>query len=167
MAKKTHIDQIINYTHEVISKIKSSKEVMGLIANNANIDLNDESSAQWESHIYDYDYIDDIPATAGAYIMVDTDVVKASSGTINDFEIYVQVVCSKEYMTLSPSIFKGVKGNRRDNIAREVDLLLNKSNDFGIGQLELSSARTATSPQGFTSKLLIYSIPDFSTNTRI
>ena len=64
---------------------------------------------------------------SGAFVTVDVDVTDMSSGTIKDMRVYVEVLVSKTYMALTPSLFKGVKGNRRDNIVRQIDKLLNGS----------------------------------------
>ena len=68
-------------------------------------------------------------------------------------------MCSKQFVDLD---FVGVKGNRRDNLAREIDLLLRGSRDFGIGKLELVSAITSPVPKKFTSKLLTFRAVNFA-----
>lgn len=162
MAEQTHIDDLIDFSSDVINKLINSKEVVGLIVDKNDPDLFGEDGENARDHMFDYDYIDETVLQAGAYIMVDVDMTEASSGSINDLEIYVQIVVSKKYMNLDPKKFAGIKGNRRDNLARQVDLLLNGSRDFGVGRLQLASARTASVPQAFTSKMLVYRIPDFS-----
>lgn len=54
-----------------------------------------------------------------------------------------------------------MKGNRRDNLARSVDALLNGSRDYGVGKLVLMGAAPAKVPDKFTSLLLTYEIRDF------
>lgn len=167
MSVETHLDELIDYTSLIISKLCNSKEVVALITDNPEPDLSGEDGALAERNIFDYDYIDDTVQSAGAFIMVDADMVLGPTGSIKDIEVYVQVVVSKTYMDLDSKKFKGVKGNRRDNLARQIDLLLRDSREFGIGKLHLNSARTANVPRSFTSKLLTYTIPDFSKNRKV
>jgi hypothetical protein len=65
-------------------------------------------------------------------------------------------------MELDRSIFKGVIGNRRDNIIRHIDRLLNFSDIFGIGKLSLVSVKTGNLTDKFTVRQLEYKVPDFN-----
>lgn len=164
MAVKTHIDELINFSSEILLRIAESPEVVGLIMDVAPADVTDEEKDAVWRYLYDYDWIDETVQSAGSFVLVDVDMVAAQTGTIKDLEIYVQVVVSKQIMALNHKTFKGVRGNRRDNLARQIDLLLNGSRDFGIGQLQLASVRTANVPAAFTSKLLTYRISNFAKN---
>jgi len=162
MAVQTHLDQLIDYKSNIIRALLNSKDVVSLIVDKANPDIYGVDGDTASSHMFDYDYIDDTVLEAGAFVMVDCDMVAAPTGTIKDLEVYVQVVVSKLFMELDHKKFKGVKGNRCDNLSRQIDLLLNGSRDYGIGRLQLASARTANVPAAFTSRLLTYRIPDFA-----
>ena len=93
--------------------------------------------------------------------MVDDELIQPTSGTFNKWYLYVQVVCAKAFNDIDKKIFRGIKGNRRDNLAREIDVLLNGSRDYGVGKLTLLSVSPATVPDKFTSVLLTYEIRDF------
>ena len=159
--KVSHIDQLVDYNQLIVNRILASKEIMGLIANNPDIDLDSEAAAEWEDHVIDHAWIDDTVQEAGAFITVDVDIPAISSGTIKEMRVYVEVLVSKTYMKLNPSIFKGLKGNRRDNIVRQIDLLLGGSRDFGIGRLDLTNLRTVTTANKFAGKLMTYNVHDF------
>ena len=162
MAKLTHIDQLVDYNQLVVNRILASQEVMALIANNPDLNLDSDAAAEWEEHVFDHAWIDETVQEAGAFITVDVDIPSMSSGTIMEMRVYVEVLVSKTYMKLNPSIFKGCKGNRRDNIVRHIDLLLNGSLDFGIGRLDLKNIRTVTTANKFAGKLLTYEVSDFA-----
>ena len=167
MAVQTHLDELINYSSQIITKLMNSPEVVGLMMDVSPADVTEEDMERAREHMYDYDYIDETVQTAGAYIMVDVDMVAAPTGTIKDVEAYVQIVVSKTYMKLNNKKFKGMRGNRRDNLARQIDLLINGSRDFGIGKLLLVTARTANVPAAFSSKLLTYRAADFAKNRAV
>lgn len=162
MANITHVDALINFSAKIIQKIAASQEVVGLMLNDPDILMTSEAALNIYDDLYDYDYVDDTIDGDKALIMVDVDMLRQSSPTMSDYEIYVQVVCTKQYMKLTPSLFKGVRGNRRDNIVRYIDLLLNGSKEFGIGKLELKRVNTAVVPEKLTSKLLTYKVVDFA-----
>ena len=164
MAVQTHLDELIDYTSKIIAALSNSPEVVGLIVDKAPSEVTEADMDNARNKMFDFDYIDETVQSAGAFIMVDADMVAAPTGTIKDLEVYVQIAVSKTYVKLSPTIFKGMRGNRRDNLSRQIDLLLNGSRDFGIGKLQLVTARTVNVPSSFTSKMLTYRVPDFAVN---
>ena len=90
------------------------------------------------------------------------DIPNVNNKHIKDAEIYVTVACHKQYMKLDHSIYKGMMGNRRDNITRYIDKLINNSPIFGIGNLTLKSVRTLSPYNQFIFKELTYTVPEFN-----
>lgn len=149
----------IDYKAKAIAEIISSTDVIGLLLDDPNIDINSDKAVDaLKECIFDFDYIDRTVEHSHAFIMVEADMINPTSGAFNQWELYVQIVCHKDYVALNPRIFKGVRGNRRDNLMCEVDKLLNGSDIIGVGSLELKSATTAMVPDSFTSKLLTYRV---------
>lgn len=161
MAGYTHLDEIIDYNSAVISKVLESPDVMKLISD-GKYSSEDDNSKKWELHVNDHAWVDESVQEASAYVLVDSEVLKAPTGSVKNMTLLVEVVCNKSYMELDSKIFPGVKGNRRDNICRQIDLLINGSSEFGIGRLQLSSATLAAAPEGFTARLLTYTVPDYA-----
>jgi hypothetical protein len=69
-------------------------------------------------------------------------------------------------MDIDTSKFPGIVGNRRDNLIRFVDKVLSGKDAFGIGALQLSSARVIPAPTGFTARELTYVVSEFSHRQR-
>lgn len=160
---KTYLDQIVDYPSLVIQKISSDKYCVGLLLNKAfdSVDENDCDEAL-ERHIFDYQYVDETTQTSTAYIWVEMEVNDVSNTQIKNNRLYVTVSCHKEYMELDHKIFKGLSGNRRDNLTRYIDKLLNNAGGFGIGNLSLLSVRTLSPVNGFVGRELTYEMPDFN-----
>ncbi len=167
MAGVSHIDELVDYNQLIVNKILNSQDVMALIANDPTLNLDSDEAAEWEEHVFDHAWIDDTVQEAGAFITVDVDIPNLASGVIKEMRVYVEVLVSKSYMKLSPSLFKGCKGNRRDNIVRQVDKLINGSYDFGIGKLDLVNIRTVTTANKFAGKLLTYEVFDFARDRKL
>ena len=156
------LDDMTRYKEAIIRKIAASQKVIGLLVNNPMIDMDsDEANDIIDRNIFDYDYIDRTVQRSDAYIMVDSELDYPTSGTMNQWRVYVQIVCAQTFNSMDHKIFKGVSGNRRDNLAQEIDALLNGERFIGIGDLELLSAAPATVPDTFTSMLLTYRVHDF------
>lgn len=161
MAGKSHLDDLIDYKEKAIRSISESQKVLSLISNNPNIVVgSDEAENIITNNIFTFDYAPTTQQISTAIILIDSDMVRGTSPTMKRIELYVQVVVYKDFMNLQGQHFVGLKGNRRDNIVRFVDLLLSDK-DYGIGKLDLESAITANVPSDFTSKLLTYSTSDF------
>ena len=79
-----------------------------------------------------------------------------------DHVIYITVACHKEFMKLNCKTFKGMIGNRRDNLSRYIDKLFNGKSIMGIGALRLKSVRSVAPATGFTGRELCYEIRDFN-----
>ncbi len=165
---QTHLDEIISYKDKIIKEIGLSKEVVGLLLDNPNINMeSDEAYSVFDNNLYNYNYIDETQTSARSLIMVDIEIPAILTGTIKDIYIYVQIAVPKETMVLDTSKFAGIKGNRKDNLLRQVDLILNNQSGFGIGKLFLQSVTVASCPSKYTSSLLTYSIPSFSRNRSV
>jgi hypothetical protein len=65
-------------------------------------------------------------------------------------------------MKLDRKIFRGVMGNRRDNLVRYIDRILNFSTIYGIGELGLGSMKTIAPRNDFVLREITYKIPDFN-----
>jgi len=167
MATVSHLDEIVDYKKKVVNLLGTSQDVVGLILNNPSIDMNsDVAYSVFDNNLYDYDYIDETATQDRCYIMVETEAT-TTSPAMKDVYLHVQVVVPKSMMKLDAKIFKGIKGNRKDNLIRQVDLLLNNRDDFGIGRLQLMRVYIATVPTTFTSTMLTYQVPDFGRNRSV
>ena len=158
---KQPLQDIVDYKAQVIAQLVASQPVVGLLLDDPNIDLDsDKAIDSLDDLIFDFDYIDRTVERSDAFIMVEADMIGPSSGSFNTWELYVQIVCHKDYVKMDGKKFKGVRGNRRDNLMCEVDKLLNGTRLFGIGKLELKNAITAMVPDSFTSKMLTYVVKE-------
>lgn len=159
---KTFLDEIAEYPLKALQKIGTDPTVVGLLTNNPSIDMeSDDADAVFEKYLFDYCYVDSSTDEAEAYICVEAEVPKLPTPAVKDMRLYVTIICHKQFMKIDPSKFRGIIGNRRDNLARFVDVLLNGSDIFGIGKLSLASARVVPAPTGFSARELTYYIPDF------
>lgn len=121
----------------------------------------EEAYSVYDKYIFDYGYVDGTTDSTEAYICVESEINRVSSPTMQDLRVFVTVICHKGYMSLDPATFTGVLGNRRDNLVRYIDKVLNDSEVFGIGKLTLDSIRTVSAPNGFSAREITYRIADF------
>lgn len=164
---KTHLDELVDYPAKVILKLAGDKNCIALLRNTKNI-TEDDVDKVLENNIYDYEYVDKTTTEAEAYIWVEVDVPSVSNKQIKGMKLYITVACHKQFMKLNHKVFKGLVGNRRDNLVRYIDLLLNSSEIFGIGKLTLQSVKSLTSSNpSFTMREMTYIVPDFNIKENI
>lgn len=159
---KTFLDELVEYPAKLLQIIGTEKSVVSLLLDDPNIDM--ESGAAddvFDKYLFDYCYVDGTSEESRAYVCAEAEVIKTPTPTIQDLRLYVTIICHKNFMTMSPSQFPGIIGNRRDNLVRRIDKVLNGSDVFGIGQLTLDSVKTIAAPARFTARELTYKISDF------
>lgn len=165
--KRNPLQDGIDYKAAVISEICSSPDVLRLLSDNPSLEIDSDQAFQLcDENIFDFNYIDRTVERKDAFIMVDVEMVSAPTGTMYGWHVFVQVVSYKGYARLNPKKFKGVKGNRVDNLVTQIDSLLNGSRLFGIGELNLQECSIAVVPDNFTSKMLTYRVEDFRKGQR-
>lgn len=152
----------MEYPVKALHEIGTDEMVVRLLTNNPSVDMDsDEADAVFDRYLFDYGYVDGTTEESEAYVCVEAEVSGVSSPTIKDMKLYVTVFCHKKFMKIDAAKFRGMIGNRRDNLVRYVDKLLNGSEIFGIGRLKLEYARTIPAPTGFTARELSYSVHEF------
>lgn len=158
----TYLDELVEYPAKAIQRLGTTKSIVALLTDDADVDMDsDEADEVFDKYLFDYGYVDGTTNEAKAFVCVEAEMVKAPTPTMQDLRLYVTIICHKDFMRIDARNFSGVIGNRRDNLVREIDKVLNGSDIFGIGQLCLNSVKTVSSPTGFTARELTYSVADF------
>lgn len=160
---KTHLDQIVDYPAKIIKAISDDNACVAFLVNKAFGDVidNDKDKAL-DEFIYDHQYIDNTVEKTSAFLWVEMEVDSVENKQIKGVLVYITIACHKDYMKLDGSIYRGIMGNRRDNLVRYVDKLLNGKSFLGIGELSLKAMRTINPINKFTIRELTYSVPDFN-----
>jgi len=158
----TYIDELVEYPLKALLKIAENKKCVALLLNKKPDDITflDTENA-CDNHMFDYSFVNSTTQEVTAYIFIEVDVFRVENRQIKNLALYATVACHKDYMRLDNELFPGVIGNRRENIAKHIDEVLNFSDVFGIGELSLHSVRTGNLSNGFTIKELEYRTPDF------
>lgn len=164
LTAKTYIDELIDYKYKIVRKLGSSQEIVGLMVNDPDIDVDsDEALAAVSRNILDHSYCDDTLIDVRALIFVEASVIRSISTEMRRDEIDIHIIVDRHYMDLDPKLFKGVRGNRRDNLARQINQLLQESNDFGVGLLTLITCEPFVVPKGYSGLFMRYRTADFDT----
>lgn len=157
------LQDIIDFQNAAIRKIAEDTTCVGLLLNKriADVDDNDIDEA-WDKKIYPYEFVVGTEASETAFVFVEAEAVKTSH-SMKRVDVFVTVVCHKNYMKLNPQTFPGIAGSRRDVLVAHVDYVLANSNDFGIGRLNWQSMKTVSvSNPNYCGRQIHYSTADFN-----
>ena len=165
MSVLTYLDEVVRYPNEAIRLIGEDKYCAGLLVNKAFDEVTDDDRDTAYDRMFDYQFVTSTTTEALAYIFCEVDIPRVENKTIKDVALYVTIACHKDFMQLDRRVFRGIIGNRRDNLVRFIDKLLNFSDLFGIGALSLKSVKTGTLSDKFTIRELEYRVPDFNMRT--
>ena len=158
----TFLDELVEYPVKALREIGTDPTVVQLLTDKPDIDMNSaEADEIFDKYLFDYGYVDGTTSETAAYICVEAEMTKSQTSTMQDMKLYVTIMCHKQFMKIDATKFKGIIGNRRDNLVRYTDKLLNGADIFGIGGLTLLSARTIPAPTGFSAREMTYVVPDF------
>lgn len=165
---KTFNDELVEYPVKVLQAIGTDKTIVSLLTDDPNIDMDsEEADSVFDKYLFDYGYVDGTVAESGAYICVEAETERSYTTAIKNMKIYVTILCHKGFMGIDPSKFKGMIGNRRENLSRYIDKLLSGSDAFGIGELTLMTSRVVPAPSGFAARELTYEVPNFKSGQRL
>lgn len=158
----TSLDELINYPRKIIDKLCGVPQIISLLADNPNATIEDiEDSAGRLKYIFDYEYVNDTTEVVATFICVDV-LTEIKNSHIADMSIVIHIISHRDHMDIDKKVFKGLQGNRRDNITRFVNEALSGSREFGIGRLELARIVKTSVPAKFTGRSLYYRIPSFN-----
>ena len=161
----TNLDEIVDYPDAIAALLNKDPKIVGLLIDDPDVDPVNNDIDLLDKQIFNYNFIPNINTDSLSYITIDTVVSKVNNDTTKTLNIIIAVISSKTNMKLDSLIFKGVRGNRRDNLIRYIDLIVRKMNNLGIGKVQLTS-RTPVSPisigsTDYTAKQLVYEMPNF------
>ena len=147
------LNDAIDCKNEIINAIAASKEIMGLIFDDPNIDMNgDLVNNVRDNYLFDHSFNGDAWTKEKTAIFVECQLSDVPTRSIKKMEVIIQIASPSSYLKLENEGFKARKGNRNDNIAVAIAGLLENENDSDvdtiIGELELGSCLAASFPSG-------------------
>lgn len=156
------LKDVIDYKYKIINEIANSNTIMGLIFNDPNIDMeSDLVTNVRDDNIVDHSFTDDTYTQDRTAIFVECKMLELPSATIKNMGVYIQIISNNGYIKLNRQNFKGIKGNRNDNIAVEIAELIDGFDCGAIGELALEECAPITAPNGFSSLQLSFTTANF------
>lgn len=154
-------DAVIKFKYQAIDEILRSQDIMSLMFDTPNIDMDCDAVYNAETHnVYDYSFCDDTFAADKAVLFIESALTNRPSEHFGRVNLIIQVMCNNNYVSLPKTKFKGMLGNRIDNICQSIIRLIDGSTEYGIGRLYLSDCQPCSAPNGFAAKQLVFTSVD-------
>ena len=139
-----------------MNDLLTDKEIVHLI--NEDIELEDAGSLVWDQ-VMPFEFYPETIEKGKVYVCCDVDIIKTynqSSQTYYSPTLYVWVFVHKDLLRLKEG------GVRTDKLCHLIDKKINGSLFYGLGRLNLQSARRFASMSDYAGKVLAYEARDFN-----
>lgn len=151
------LDEFFNYKNTLMKDLCCSDSVISLIVDNEGGESPKHSLAY--SKIYPYEFIPETVDDAQTFICFDVDIASVINKTYYTPVLYVWVFTHKSKMHLPSG------GVRADQLAVEINKILNGSRYYGLGELDLHSVGRFSPITDYQGRVLTYYALDFNRHT--
>lgn len=154
------LEEFFDYKNKLMEDILTNESIVRLI--NADIPLERASDLAYKQ-VFPYEYIPDVVEHGDTFVCFDVDIQESVNKTFLLPNIYVWVMSHKSLLRLPEG------GVRTDKLASEIARAINGSRFYGLGELNLYSARRFAPVTDYQGKVLTFHAKEFnraSPNTR-
>lgn len=142
-----------NYKNRLMEDILTNGRIVKLI--DPTVAEEDGASLIYDC-VFPYEYLPETAELGRTYVCVDVDITKVPGKTYLSPVIYIWVFTHKSVLRLEEG------GVRPDEIACEIDNLLNGSRFYGLGELDLEQVKRFAPMSDYIGKMMIYRATDFN-----
>lgn len=147
-----YLEDIPRYRDTMMESICKSENIVNLIQS---VDTKLKPRDLPYKRVFPYNYIINKTTEAGIYICFDISIPRVIDRAFNDYRLYFWIIAHERWM-------KTPKGLSSDIISSEIDKLINGSNCFGLGRVELKESEPFTPAEDFYGRVLTYRTVDFN-----
>ena len=148
------LEEFFDYKNQLMEDLLTTESIVKLIDDS--IDLKDAASLAYKN-VFPFEYIPDTVEHGDTFVCFDVDVSKASNKTYLLPTIYVWVFAHKSKLRLPNG-----EGVRTDKLCSEICKKINGSRRYGLGELDLYSAKRFAPMTAYNGKCLTFAAVDFN-----
>ena len=149
-----YLDEFFDYKNELMKTLCCSPEIVHLVTDSRKAEVPNYDLAY--NRIYPFEYVPDTADDGKTFICFDVDIAEVMNKTFYLPILYVWVFTHKSKIHLD----KG--GVRTDELAVEINKVLNGSRYFGLGELDLYSVRRFSPITDYLGRVMTYAAKDFN-----
>lgn len=148
-----YLDELFDYKNRLMEDLLTNREIVRLV--NEDIPFEDAGRLVY-TQVFPYEYIPETAEHGVTYICTDVDIQRVSNKTFLSPVLYIWVFTHKSLLRLPEG------GVRTDKLAHEITKAINGSRMYGLGLLELYSAKRFAPMTDYQGKVLTFSATDFN-----
>jgi len=148
------LDELFDYKNQLIDDILSSESIIRLLSDDGKTLAAPESLVY--SQVYPYEFVPDVVEHGQTYICCEVDIREVQDKTFLLPAIYVWVFTHKSKLRLPEG------GVRVDKLTSEIVKVMNGSRMYGLGELNLQSAKRFSPVSNYQGRTLIFYTKDFN-----
>lgn len=151
-----NLEEFYDYKNQLVGDIVTSPEIVSLL--NDSIDPNDIEAAKSliYTQVFPHEYVPETVVEAATFVCCDVDIRKATVKPYLEATLYVWVFTHKSLLRLPEG------GVRTDKLAAKIAEKINGSMYYGLGELDLYSAKRFAPMTDYNGKVLAFYTTDIS-----
>lgn len=150
-----NLEEISIYKNRLASSFCLSNEVTSLLRVQGDEDMRPQDFMY--ERVFPYAHVPDTSDTGRCFLCFEIDVPTVKSNVIKTVEIKVYIMAHQNLLRLPNG-----RGIRTDVLSSVVDRMLNGSDDYGAGTVELMSMRSFSPITGYYGRELKYRVQDIN-----
>lgn len=148
------LDELFAYKNQLMEDLLTSEEVLSLISAEDATEVDGKSLMY--THVFPYEFMPDTTEVAKTFLCCEVDIETVYNKTFLHPLIYVWVFTHTSLLRLPRG------GVRMDALSSEIVKVLNGSRMYGLGTLELQSAKRFSPIANYQGRLLKFFAQDFN-----
>lgn len=148
------LDELFDYKSRLMQDLLTNKEIVKLLDDNEKGVPNPEELIY--KQLFPYEYVPETVTQGQTFICCDVDIQKVMSKTFLAPYLYIWVFTHKSKIRLRDG------GVRTDKLCAKIAEELNGSRYYGLGELELSSAKRFYPIEDYLGRVLTFNATDFN-----
>lgn len=149
------LDELFNYKNQIMDDLLSSETVVSLLSNDL-VPVSKADSLMY-SQVFPYEFIPSVTEHGQTFICCEVDIEVVPNKTFLNPLIYMWVFTHKSLLRLPDE-----QGLRIDRLSSEIVSIMNGSRRYGLGTLNIQSARRFSPITDYQGRLIRFYTTDFN-----
>lgn len=149
------LEEFYDYKNQLMEDLLTNETILRLL--NDDNEITDTPEKLMYTQVFPYEYIPDTVEHGYTFICCDVDVQRAQNKTFLTPVLYIWEFTHKSKLRLPDG-----GGVRTDRLASEIAKTINGSRMYGLGELDLYSAKRFAPLMDYQGKVLVFLATDFN-----
>lgn len=148
------LEEFYDYKNQLMEDLLTTESIVKLI--DETVDVENAITLAYKN-VFPFEFVPETVELGSVFVCFDVDIQKATSKTFYIPTLYVWVFAHKSKLRLPNG-----EGVRTDKLCSEICKKINGSREYGLGELDLYSAKRFTPLTAYNGKLLTFYAADFN-----